>query len=244
MKLADEPTRSRRLNADIDEETALLAVCAPHLRAAVEAALETGMRIGEILSLQWTQIEGVKVKDSVITWASRAEVVLPWAKTKTRSDREFRFRHGSGRSSNCDGSIRPGNRSAHGLRVRERDWPASQERGAGVGHGRPPVAWARADLHQDRELDAGVASRALGNRFELPRSAAGSRVAVARRGRTAPHDSRLVGAHEHRPRRHLSGGHHQTQHDAMTQFERAERLCKVVCKKVQSFPKGGAKVAT
>lgn len=50
VKLAKEHARSRRLNGD--EETLLLAACRPHLRAIVEAALESGMRRGEIVSLQ------------------------------------------------------------------------------------------------------------------------------------------------------------------------------------------------
>jgi integrase len=38
----------------------LLAACSPHLRSIVECALETGMRRGEILSLQWRQVEGMQ----------------------------------------------------------------------------------------------------------------------------------------------------------------------------------------
>lgn len=88
IKLADEPTRSRRLNADLDEEAKLLAACGTHLRPVVECALETGMRRGEILSLQWSQVHGLTVEDdSTLTWAPRPEIVLPWTKTKTRRDR-------------------------------------------------------------------------------------------------------------------------------------------------------------
>jgi len=91
VRLSDEPSRSRRLNADIDEEGKLLAACGPHLRAVVEAALESGMRRGEILSLQWNQIEGLTLegKNNKAVWAPRAELVLPWAKTKTRRDRRI-----------------------------------------------------------------------------------------------------------------------------------------------------------
>ena len=60
-----------------------------HLRAVIEGALETGMRRGEILSLQWKQVEGLKVDGSTLTWAARAELVLPWTKTKTRRDRRI-----------------------------------------------------------------------------------------------------------------------------------------------------------
>ena len=89
IRLSRETARSRRLNADINEEGTLLAACGTHLRAVVEAALETGMRRGEILSLQWTQIEGLQVNGSTIVWAPRAELVLPWGKTKTRRDRRI-----------------------------------------------------------------------------------------------------------------------------------------------------------
>ena len=69
----------------------MLAACAPHLRAVVEAALETGMRRGEILSLQWSQIEGLRLegKRNKVVWAPRAELVLPWTKSKTRRDRRI-----------------------------------------------------------------------------------------------------------------------------------------------------------
>ena len=56
IKLWKEPGRSRRLNADIDEEARLLAACGLHLRAVVEAALETAMRKSEILSLTWAHV--------------------------------------------------------------------------------------------------------------------------------------------------------------------------------------------
>ena len=89
VRLARETPRSRRLNADIDEEATLLAACGPRLRAVVETALETGMRRGEILSLRWTYIKGMHVDGSTVTWAPRAELVLPWTKTKTRRDRSI-----------------------------------------------------------------------------------------------------------------------------------------------------------
>jgi integrase len=89
VKLSEEHGRSRRLDADADEEAALLEACAPHLHALVTAAIETGMRSGELTSLQWRQVEGVTVKGSKVTWGARAELVLPWAKTKTRRDRRI-----------------------------------------------------------------------------------------------------------------------------------------------------------
>lgn len=89
VRLSAEHSRRRRLDTDANEESRLLEVCGPHLRAIVEAALETGMRRGEILSLQWSQVEGMKVDRKRVTWAPRAELVLPWAKTKTRRDRRI-----------------------------------------------------------------------------------------------------------------------------------------------------------
>ena len=89
IKLSRETLRSRRLNADIDEEAHLLAACNPHLRAVTEAALETGLRRGELSSLQWKQVEGVTVNGTTLTWAPRAELVLPWKKTKGRRARRI-----------------------------------------------------------------------------------------------------------------------------------------------------------
>lgn len=71
VKLASEQARSRRLQPG--EEERLLPACGEHLRALVEAALETGCRKGELLALQWQQIQ----------FAPRPEVWLPAGKTKT-----------------------------------------------------------------------------------------------------------------------------------------------------------------
>ena len=87
VRLAQEPKRGRRLQEG--EEATLLASSAPHLRSVIEAALETGMRRGEILSLQWSQVVGLTVDCAKLTWAPRAELVLPWKKTKTRRDRRI-----------------------------------------------------------------------------------------------------------------------------------------------------------
>ena len=86
VKLSSEHARSRRLQAG--EGDRLLAACGSprrkadgahrnrtHLRALVEAALETGCRRGELLSLQWRQVE----------FEPRPEIWLP--KTKTGKPR-------------------------------------------------------------------------------------------------------------------------------------------------------------
>jgi integrase len=91
-----EHARTRRLNPPEcrDEEQRLLAACAPHVRAMVECALETGMRRGEILSLQWSEVHGLTVQTHddgtrTMVWAPRPEIALPAAKTKTRTARRI-----------------------------------------------------------------------------------------------------------------------------------------------------------
>src|SRR5262249_55235413 len=67
VKLAREESRTRRLQ--VGEEIKLLAACDkgidkrgrpfrgnPQLQALIIAALETGCRLGELLSLQWRQV--------------------------------------------------------------------------------------------------------------------------------------------------------------------------------------------
>jgi integrase len=67
--------RRRRLYKGEGER--LLPACTPHLRGVVECALETAMRRGEILSLQWWQVRP----------PPKAELFLPAVKTKTKMDR-------------------------------------------------------------------------------------------------------------------------------------------------------------
>jgi integrase len=69
-----ETPRHRRLEAG--EEEKLLAAANAHLRAMMIAALETGCRLGELLSLQWHQ---VRFDQNVL--------VLPASKTKTGEHR-------------------------------------------------------------------------------------------------------------------------------------------------------------
>jgi hypothetical protein len=58
--------------------------CASHLRAVIVAAIDTGVEHGELLSLQWAQVQRMQVKGRVITRASKAALFLPAAKTRTR----------------------------------------------------------------------------------------------------------------------------------------------------------------
>ena len=90
VKFADEAPRTRRLQDGECER--LLSECGPHLRALVECALETGMRSGEITSLQWSQVEGLRLDDATpptISWAPQAAIFLPSLKTKTKRDRRI-----------------------------------------------------------------------------------------------------------------------------------------------------------
>lgn len=77
VRLQQEHARRRRLRPG--EGDRLLAACGSHLRAVVEAALETGCRKGELLSLQWRQVR----------FAPKAELLLPAGKTKTKRDRSI-----------------------------------------------------------------------------------------------------------------------------------------------------------
>lgn len=71
IKLTKERARSRRLQTG--EEERLLPACGTHLRPVVEAALEAGCRKGELLSLQWQQVQ----------FEPRPELWLPAGKTKS-----------------------------------------------------------------------------------------------------------------------------------------------------------------
>jgi integrase len=95
VSLYPEADRRRRRRLEGDEAERLLAACdpprrnpttgrmmenpAPRLRAIVEAAIETGCRRGELLSLQWWQVKDFD--------GDRPYVYLPAAKTKTKRDR-------------------------------------------------------------------------------------------------------------------------------------------------------------
>lgn len=75
IKMAPEMARRRRLRPG--EGKKLLAACGEHLRALVEAAIETGCRRGELLSLQWSEVH----------FEAKPEIFLPAVKTKTKTDR-------------------------------------------------------------------------------------------------------------------------------------------------------------
>ena len=78
VKLTKELPRSRRL--ETGEQEALLALCRSHLRSVVgKGALETGMRHGELMSLQMKQIR----------MSPRAEIFVPASKAKQKRDRRI-----------------------------------------------------------------------------------------------------------------------------------------------------------
>jgi integrase len=68
--------RKRRRRFEPGERERLIAACSPHLRVVVEVALETCCRKGELLSLQWSQVD-----------FERNELFLPAEKTKSDKDR-------------------------------------------------------------------------------------------------------------------------------------------------------------
>jgi integrase len=89
METAVEDARTRRLEPSFKlpdgtvqdgDEARLLEHAGPHLRALIVAALSTGARLGELLSLQWSQIR--RDEHGQARW-----IVLPAAKTKTAEGR-------------------------------------------------------------------------------------------------------------------------------------------------------------
>lgn len=89
MESAAEGARTRRLEPSVTlgdgtvkdgEEDRLLAHAGSHLHALIVAALSTGARLGELLSLQWSQIR--LDERGQARW-----IVLPSSKTKTAEAR-------------------------------------------------------------------------------------------------------------------------------------------------------------
>jgi integrase len=78
LEMKAETARTRRLEPG--EEDALRSAAQPHLRALIIAALSTGCRLGELLSLQWKQI---RHDDQ----AQPRWIVLAAADTKTNRSR-------------------------------------------------------------------------------------------------------------------------------------------------------------
>jgi integrase len=75
ISLDQETPRAWRF-ADEDDERSLLNACEPHLRGVVVALLDTACRVGEVLSLQWKNVN-----------LDRRELMIEAAKAKTRTAR-------------------------------------------------------------------------------------------------------------------------------------------------------------
>jgi integrase len=87
VSLPREAPRSRRLQDW--EEAALLGAASPHVRDIIIAAVETGMRLGEILGLRWHQVEGMHADGAHVTWGPRPTIHLKAEDTKTRRSRRI-----------------------------------------------------------------------------------------------------------------------------------------------------------
>lgn len=77
--------RDRRLHPG--EEQRLLNAANEYMCDIIIAAIETGMRSGEIRSMQWRHVHGLSIESGEVVWASCAEVFLPVQNTKTRTSR-------------------------------------------------------------------------------------------------------------------------------------------------------------
>ena len=190
VRLSREVPRSRRLEGD--EEHRLLHVCGDHLRAVVEAALETGMRVTEILSLQWRQIR----------WTPRAEIFLPAQKTKATKDRripmstrlqaviEMRRVDPAGHAMPIDGYVF-GDEIGEPVKSIKRAWGTAVLKS----HGKTPT-WAK-----------GASPPRRGDRAPLPRPPPGGGLTLAGGRGPAPQDQRLARPREHRADEHVPGRH-------------------------------------
>ncbi|MCH7549024.1 MAG: tyrosine-type recombinase/integrase [Candidatus Krumholzibacteriota bacterium] len=102
VKLFHEDNQVSRV-VSIEEENALLTEAADHLRPILVCALDTGMRLGEILSLNWDNVE-------------LERSVLHVVKTKTRRNREIPI---SGRLGDILRATNPSFRSGRVFRRRD-----------------------------------------------------------------------------------------------------------------------------
>ena len=76
VKLDTHAERERTRRLQPGERARLLQHANPHLQALIIAALSTGCRVGELLSLQWSQLQRDEQNDTQV-------IVLPASKTKT-----------------------------------------------------------------------------------------------------------------------------------------------------------------
>lgn len=86
VRLDGRAEKRRRRRLQPGEEQALLDHAGPHLQALIIAALSTGCRVGELLTLQWRDVEHVTGPRGELT---PHRIVLPAEKTKTYETREI-----------------------------------------------------------------------------------------------------------------------------------------------------------
>jgi integrase len=84
-KLPDDSRRWRRVSED--EEAALLAVAPPHIQAMLIAAIDTGMRRGEMLALRFGDINMARglIALRAVTTKSRKSRVVPISTERLRA---------------------------------------------------------------------------------------------------------------------------------------------------------------
>ena len=208
IQLSREHKRRRRLQPGEGER--LLAACGSHLRALVEAAIETGCRRGELLSLQWHQIR----------LTPKAEIFLPAQKTKTQTARtvpiSMRLRAIlEMRRNGPDGEALPPEAHVFGNACGEPIQGFKQAWGRAVlrAHGHTPrtgdAPKVRATTPVQSTTTALTAeSSAVLRSIDLHfhESAARSGVTLAGCRRAAPSDSKVAGPREHLPDEHLLVG--------------------------------------
>ena len=203
--ISQKTERSRRLEAG--EADRLLDACGTHLRALVEAALETGCRKGELLSLQWHQVRA-------------HELFLPAQKTKTKQARTVPIsgrlrsildmrRHGPDGEEHASDAYVFGTETGERLTTPKRAW----ERAVLVAHGHKAEYVMRpAKVEGQKPVRTAVLTpesrarlRAIGLHFHDLRREAGSRWQDA--GVPLQTIRGLAGAREHQPDVHVPCQH-------------------------------------
>jgi len=172
VKLTRELHRERRL--EDGEADRLLGACGPHLRALVEASLETGARRGELLSLQWKQIRS----------APKPEILFPAQKTKTKTARSVPI------STRLKAILDMRKTAPHGTQFGPDDYVFGNEIGERITSVK--TAWERALRRAE----------ITGLHFHDLRREAGSRWLEG--GVPATRHPEVAGPREHQPDEHLS----------------------------------------
>ena len=200
MELEDNKRR-RRISES--EEAALLAVASPHLRSMIIAALDTGMRRGEMLALRfgdidWTRrmitLRGATTKSRrtrlVPVGTARLLAVLEWLRLDSAGERKAR---------RCPS-------------VQQRGWRGAEDVQEGVGGGRAQGTRHRPSLAQGRLQGplSGLSAAVSGHQPALARPEARVRLQAGRARRSArpgPRPARSrVDPHDRALRQSATGG--------------------------------------